>query len=82
MITAFNFVAIPFIAAVVVFGVAVIRAHRVTARERREDRDRLRTGDALARSFVASKNAGYVQRPEWGKAPAYPKHPAPRKERP
>lgn len=80
MITAFNFVAVPFIAAVVVFGVAVIRAHRVTARERRTDRDRLRTGDALARSFVASKQAGYVERPQWGKAPTYRKHPAPPKE--
>lgn len=82
MITAFNCVAIPFLAAVLVVGVAVIRAHRVTARERREDRDRLRTGDALARDFKRSVTDGFESPVTWGPVPVYPRHPEIPKEWP
>jgi hypothetical protein len=78
----FNIVALAFIAFVVGFAGAVLRAHWVTKRERREDRDRLRTGDALARDFRRTVAEGHLTLPEWGPPPVYPRHPETPKERP
>jgi hypothetical protein len=72
MSLAFNIAALT-ITAVVVVALAGVPV--ACWRERNLTRAERRAADTRARDFAASDRAGYVQRPDWGPAPVYPRHP-------